>query len=111
MSILIRNLPRTTTETELETLFKPFGDVISCDIVMDKETGQSKGFGFVEMADEQSTDAAIAALNGTVLVENKLRVKWSNQEKNRPQTEMEATKDYKNAWSNLKPNRESHEPE
>ena len=49
MKIIIRNLSRSTTESEIKDLFTAFGEVASCDLVMDKQTGSSKGFGFVEM--------------------------------------------------------------
>jgi len=49
MKILIRNLDRATTEDELKDLFEGFGAVQSCNLVVDKDNGSSKGFGFVEM--------------------------------------------------------------
>jgi len=80
MSILIRNLSRTTTEAELKALFAPFGEVASCCLVLDKNTGQSKGFGFVDMLNRADVDSAVAALNATKVAGSKIRVKWSNQE-------------------------------
>lgn len=62
MKLLIRNLARTTTETELQSLFEPFGTVQSCTLVMDKETGNSKGFGFVEMPKQGDGKAAMKSL-------------------------------------------------
>ena len=49
MKILVRNLARTTKEKELYVLFTAFGSVTECTLVLDKETGASKGFGFIEM--------------------------------------------------------------
>jgi RNA recognition motif-containing protein len=49
MKLLIRNLPRSTTETELRALFEAHGQVQSCSLVLDQKTNLSKGFGFVEM--------------------------------------------------------------
>ena len=49
MKLLIRDLDRATTEEEIRALFEAFGQVQSCSLVLDKETGDSKGFGFVEM--------------------------------------------------------------
>lgn len=80
MSILIRNLSRTTTETELKALFEPFGEVTACSLVLDKNTGKSKGFGFVDMLNQSDVDAAVAALNTKTVAGSKIRVKWSNQE-------------------------------
>lgn len=80
MSILIRNLSRTTTEEELKALFAPFGEVASCSLVLDKATGKSKGFGFVDMLNRADVDGAVAALNASKVAGSKIRVKWSNQE-------------------------------
>jgi RNA recognition motif-containing protein len=49
MKLLIRNLARSTSETELLNLFEKYGNIQSCHLVLDKETGLSKGFAFVEM--------------------------------------------------------------
>ncbi len=75
MKLLIRNLARTTTEQEVKQLFEPFGDVQSCVIVMDKSTGVSKGFGFVEMPKAGDAKAAIKSLNNQEIAGNKIRVK------------------------------------
>ncbi len=75
MKILIRNLARTTTEAELLTLFESHGTVQSCNLVMDKATDSSKGFGFVEMPKNGEAKAAIKMLNGMDIAGNKIRVK------------------------------------
>lgn len=75
MKLLIRNLPRTTTETELRALFAEHGAVQSCSLVIDKETGASKGFGFVEMPKPGEAKAAIKLLNGLDIAGSKIRVK------------------------------------
>ena len=75
MKILIRNLDRSTTEKELTGLFQEFGAVQSCNIVMDQESGSSKGFGFVEMPKVGDAKQAIKKLNNTTLGSNKIRVK------------------------------------
>jgi RNA recognition motif-containing protein len=75
MKILIRNLARTTTEAELRTLFETHGTVQSCTLVMDTETGDSKGFGFVEMPKQGEAKAAMNLLNGKNVAGNKIRVK------------------------------------
>jgi RNA recognition motif-containing protein len=79
MKIIVLNLPRTTTQDDLFTLFKVHGSIQSCAIVMDKSTGRSKGFGFVEMPDSHHAAAAIKGLNGHLLGKNKLRVKNADQ--------------------------------
>ena len=75
MKLLIRNINRDTTETELRALFEPFGVVQSCNLVMDKNTGTSKGFGFVEMPKQGDAKAAMKSLNGKDIAGNKIRVK------------------------------------
>jgi len=64
MKLYVGNLAYSTTNASLEALFAPFGDVQSAQVIMDRDTGRSKGFGFVEMGNDQSAQAAIAALNG-----------------------------------------------
>lgn len=75
MKLLIRNLPRTTTETELRAMFAEHGSVQSCSLVMDKDTNSSKGFGFVEMPKVGDAKAAIKTLNGLEMDGNRIRVK------------------------------------
>ena len=64
MNIYVGNLSYETTSEELRTLFEASGTVTSASVIMDKYTGQSKGFGFVEMAQKEQAQAAISALNG-----------------------------------------------
>lgn len=75
MKLLIRNLDRSTTQTTLQSKFEAYGTVQSCRLVMDKETGVSKGFGFVEMPKPGEAKAAMKNINGTELDGSILRVK------------------------------------
>ncbi len=75
MKLLIRNLARTTTEAELRNLFEAHGIVSSCDLVLDKVTGASKGFGFVEMPKTNDAKAAMKALNNLEVAGSRIRVK------------------------------------
>ena len=75
MKLIILNLPRNFDEQSLALLFKKLGDIKSCDLVIDKETGISKGFGFVEMAHPHEAENAINQLHGRKLNNNKIRVK------------------------------------
>ena len=65
MRIFVGNLAYTTTEEELHRLFYGYGAVERTQIITDRETGRSRGFGFVEMPDASQAQAAIAGLNGT----------------------------------------------
>ena len=62
--IYVGNLPYSVTDSSLESNFAEFGGVASAKVMMDRETGRSKGFGFVEMASAEVAQAAISALNG-----------------------------------------------
>ena len=64
MNIYVGNLPFSTTAADLEALFGAYGSVDSAAIINDRETGRSRGFGFVEMANQAEAEAAIAGLNG-----------------------------------------------
>ncbi|MCE7578472.1 RNA-binding protein [Aliivibrio fischeri] len=75
MKLLVRNLPRTMSEFELREMFKKHGEFKYCKIVLDEITGESKGFGFVEMLDEEEALAAIAAEDGKKFGKLKIRVK------------------------------------
>jgi RNA recognition motif-containing protein len=62
--LYVGNLSYDTSESDLRKLFEPHGTVESAQIIMDRETGRSKGFAFVEMSSDQEAQAAINALNG-----------------------------------------------
>jgi len=64
-NIYVGNLPYASTEGELRELFEQFGQVNSAKIIMDRQSGRSKGFGFVEMEDGAQADEAIQSLNGS----------------------------------------------
>ena len=67
MNVYIGKLPFSTTDENLAELFRTYGQVLSARVVKDRDTGQSKGFGFVEISNEQEALAAISALNNTSL--------------------------------------------
>jgi RNA recognition motif-containing protein len=65
MNIFVGNLPFTITEDKLMDLFVGFGEVTRINLIIDKTTGQPRGFGFVEMPTQSEAEAAIKGLNGT----------------------------------------------
>ena len=67
MRLYVGGLPYQTTEQDLIDLFDQVGQVIQATVITDRETGRSKGFGFVEMSNDQEAQSAIARLNGTLL--------------------------------------------
>ena len=73
------------TEDDLREAFEAFGTVTSANLIMDKFSGRSKGFGFVEMADNAEADAAIKGLNGTALQGRNLTVNQAKPRGERPQ--------------------------
>jgi cold-inducible RNA-binding protein len=64
LKIYVGNLSYNTTNEDLNETFSPFGEVVSAQVIMDRDTGRSRGFGFVEMADETNASDAISGLNG-----------------------------------------------
>jgi RNA recognition motif-containing protein len=65
--LYVGNLPYSVTEDRLQEHFSQYGSVLSARIIMDKFSGRSKGFGFVEMSSDQEAERAVNALNGTDL--------------------------------------------
>ena len=74
MDIFVGNLAVTVTDHTLRQLFEPYGMVDKARVITDRDTGRSKGFGFVEMADSQAAHAAIAGLQGKELAGRTLTV-------------------------------------
>jgi RNA recognition motif-containing protein len=72
--LYVGNLSYNTTEDGLRNLFSGFGSVTSAKIVFDRETGNSKGFGFIEMSTEEEANAAITGVNGREVDGRQLRV-------------------------------------
>ena len=64
MNIYVGNLPFSTNEDELRKIFSAYGEVTSAAVIKDQFTGQSRGFGFIEMPTKEEADAAITGLNG-----------------------------------------------
>ncbi len=61
--LYVGRLPYTTTDDELQQMFAAYGSVVSAKVIMDRESGRSKGFGFVEMGSDEEAQAAIKGLN------------------------------------------------
>jgi RNA recognition motif-containing protein len=77
VKLIIRNLSRSTTEEELKVLFEEYGTVQSCDLVLDKTTGGSKGFAFVEMPKPGEAKVAMKNINNMTVASKIIRVKKS----------------------------------
>jgi RNA recognition motif-containing protein len=74
MNIYVGNLAYNLTEDDLKAAFSQFGEVSSVNIIMDRMSGQSKGFGFVEMSDDTEAEEAIKALNESALNGRNIKV-------------------------------------
>lgn len=85
MNIYVGNLPYTVSEADLNTAFSAFGKVSSVTLINDKFSGQSKGFGFVEMPDNSEADTAIKGLNETEFKGRKITVNQAKPKSDRPQ--------------------------
>jgi len=80
--LYVGNLAYSVTDSTLQQIFSAHGNVTSAQVIMDRDTGRSKGFGFVEMGSDQEAQAAITALNGTEVEGRNLTVNEA-----RPKTE------------------------
>ncbi len=83
ISLYVGNLPYSTDQNSLQDLFAPFGEVLSANVISDRETGRSRGFGFVEM-NESDARNAITALDGQEHQGRKLRVNEAQKRETAP---------------------------
>ena len=83
MRMYVGNLSYNTGASQLRDLFAAFGDVVDATVISDKDTGRSKGFGFVEMREQQDGDDAIQALDGSNLDGRQIKVSVANERERR----------------------------
>ncbi|OQX15261.1 MAG: RNA-binding protein [Desulfobulbaceae bacterium A2] len=83
MNVYVGNLPYGMTDDELRALFQEFGEVSRAQIVIDKPTGRSKGFGFVEMADNAQAEEAIKSLNDKMVKGRNIKVNQARPREDR----------------------------
>lgn len=81
MKIYVGNLPYDAKEEDLRQLFEAFGQVNSINLITDRDTGRSKGFGFVEMENQEEGDKAITELNDTELSGRKINISVARPKK------------------------------
>ena len=82
VNIYVGNLSYNATETTLQELFEQYGEVSSVKIIMDRETGRSKGFGFVEMIDTNDANGAMEQLDGAEVLGRNIRVNLARPRRN-----------------------------
>ena len=83
MNIYVGNLSYSMTDDDLRALFSEFGEVTSANVIMDKFSGQSKGFGFVEMPQQEDAEAAIKALNDQDVKGRRIKVNQARPKEDR----------------------------
>ena len=84
MNIYVGNLPYSVTDADLRQTFSRFGEVSQVNLISDKFSGESKGFGFVEMENNSQADTAIKALNGTDMKGRNITVNQAKPKSDRP---------------------------
>ncbi|HKJ22948.1 MAG TPA: RNA-binding protein [Gammaproteobacteria bacterium] len=86
MNIYVGNLPYSVTEDDLTQMFAQYGEVSSANIIKDKFSGESKGFGFVEMPTQAEAEEAIKGLDGTASQGRTIKVNQARAKTDRPQS-------------------------
>jgi RNA recognition motif-containing protein len=86
VNIFVGNLAFSTTEHDLRQLFEPYGVVDKINVITDRDTGRSRGFGFVEMPESRAAQAAIQGLQGTTLAGRALTVNEAKPREPRRET-------------------------
>lgn len=84
MNLFVAKLSSSTTDADLQEIFSAYGEVSSAKVIIDRETGNSKGFGFVEMPNNDEGKAAISALNESEFDGKQIVVKEANPREERP---------------------------
>jgi RNA recognition motif-containing protein len=84
--LYVGNLSYNVTSSDLEQMFTPHGAVTSAEVISDRDTGRSKGFGFVQMGSDNEAQAAITAMNGQQFDGRSLTVNEAKPRENRPRT-------------------------
>lgn len=84
MNIYVSNLPFAVADEDLRSYFADYGEVTSAKVIMDKYTNRSKGFGFVEMSDDEAAQKAISELDGATVEGRSIKVSIAKPKEERP---------------------------
>jgi len=84
MNIYVANLSFDVKDEDLREFFAPYGEVTSAKVIMDKVTGRSRGFGFVEMSDDEAAKKAIAELDGATVENRAIKVNEAKPKEDKP---------------------------
>jgi RNA recognition motif-containing protein len=99
MNIYISNLSFSLQEKDLNGIFIEYGEVSSARLIMDKATNRSRGFGFVEMPDDEASKKAIAGLNGSVMAGRTIKVAEARQKEEKPRELAEVNYNNSNSYN------------
>lgn len=99
MNIYVSNLSFNVQDEDLREFFTPYGEVSSAKIIMDKATSRSRGFGFVEMNDEEGSKKAIAGLDGSTVEGRTIKVTEARQKEERSSSRSNGETSYNNSNS------------
>ena len=102
MNIYVSNLSFNVQDEELRNFFTPFGEVTSAKIINDRETGRSRGFGFVEMSDDAASKTAISELNDTTVEGRTIKVIEAKPKEDRPRSNNPFTSGNSGGYNNSK---------
>ena len=108
MDIFAGSLPFKLSEEDLKKLFEQYGEVKSAKIIIDKITRQNKGFGFVEMPNDDEALKAIEALHGSEVMGRQIVVNKSEKKENRNDSNSHSNKNHENRKDNTRSNNNSH---
>ena len=84
--LFVGNLPYATTDDQLQQMFAAVGTVTSANVIIDRQTGRSRGFGFIEMASDEDAQAAISQLNGKEMDGRAIVVNEAREKVERPRS-------------------------
>jgi RNA recognition motif-containing protein len=84
MNIYVSNLSFNVRDEDLKGIFTPYGEVTSAKVIIDKMTNQSRGFGFIEMSDDEASKKAISELDGTSMDNRTIKVMEARPKEDRP---------------------------
>ena len=102
MNIYVSNLSFNVQDEDLREFFTPFGEVTSAKIINDRETGRSRGFGFVEMSDDEASQTAISELNEAVVEGRTIKVMEAKPKEARTRSKSPFTSDNGSSYNSSK---------
>ena len=100
MKLYVGNLSYQTRENDLEALFGAHGEVTSTQVIMDRQSGRSRGFGFVEMANDDEGRSAVEACNGMSFMGRNITVNEARPQEDRPRRDLKPRGDFRSGGGN-----------